>query len=314
MKNFALLGAAGFVAPRHMAAIKETGNKLIAACDLHDSVGILDNYFPEAAFFTEIERFDRHLEKLRRISYDTRTHYVSICSPNYLHDAHIRLALRLNAHAISEKPLVISPWNLKLLEQLEAESGCRVFTILQLRMHPTILALRNSVNDLTKGKRPEIDLTYITRRGIWYHHSWKGNEEKSGGIAMNIGVHFFDFLIWLFGSVESAKIHLRQRDKMAGVMELERARVRWFLSIDEKDLPEKQSAQGQYAYRSIRIDENEVAFTSGFTDLHTQMYESILAGNGYGIRDAEPAIAFVQSMRTMDISSVNGDAHPLLKI
>ncbi|HAR97317.1 MAG TPA: oxidoreductase [Syntrophus sp. (in: bacteria)] len=312
MKNFALVGTAGYIAPRHLKAIADTGNKLVAATDPHDSVGILDRFFPDAAFFTEIERFDRHLEKLRRKEEDGRVKFVSICSPNYLHDSHIRLALRVKADAICEKPLVVNPWNLDALEELEHETGNRVWTILQLRVHPALTALKQQMEADSGGRKADIVLSYITRRGAWYHSSWKGSEEKSGGLVMNIGVHFFDMLIWLFGSVEGSQVHLRRPDKLSGALELERARVRWFLSVDAQDLPAEALAQGASAFRSITVDGSEIEFTEGFTDLHTRVYERILAGQGFGIRDAHPSIELVHKIRHSDISTDRSSLHPNL--
>ncbi|MBN96106.1 MAG: oxidoreductase, partial [Deltaproteobacteria bacterium] len=294
--NFALVGAAGFVAPRHMKAIRDTGNTLLAAVDPHDSVGVLDTYFPDARFFPEIERFDRHLEKLRRLSDDDRVHYMSICSPNFLHDAHVRLALRVKAHAICEKPLVINPWNLDQLAELEADSGYRVYTVLQLRLAPSLVALKERLESSPPGQRVEVDLTYITRRGPWYHASWKGAQERSGGIAMNIGIHFFDLLLWLFGEVETSSLHVNRPERMAGVLELERARVRWFLSCAREDLPQQVAAQGGHAYRSLTMDGEAIDFTSGFVDLHTRVYEDILSGGGFGIADARPSIKLVRAI------------------
>lgn len=311
--NFALFGAAGFVAPRHLKAIHATGNRLVAAMDPHDSVGILDTYFPDASFFTEAERFDRHLEKLRRKGDDKRVHYVSICSPNYLHDAHIRLAFRLNADVICEKPMVIRPWNLDALRELEAETGQRVYSVLQLRLHPTLMALKQQFADTPNRQQAEVNLTYITRRGVWYQHSWKGSEEKSGGLAMNIGIHFFDFLIWLFGSVQNTMVHVNQKDKLAGVLELEWARVRWFLSVDADDLPESYRASGKHAYRSITVNDEELELSEGFTDLHTRVYQEVLAGNGYGIEAVRPAIQLVHDLSQTEITPSTLDAHPLVK-
>ncbi len=297
--NFALIGLAGFVAPRHLKALRETGSRLVAAVDPHDSVGVIDNYFPKARFFTEIERFDRHLEKLRRSN--ERVTHVSICSPNYLHDAHVRLALRVDAHAICEKPLVINPWNLDQLAEIEVESGCRVYTVLQLRLHEAFIAIRR------RDTHAQVELTYITRRGAWYSVSWKGSDEKSGGIAMNIGIHFFDVLIWLFGPLKETTVCLRTPSRMSGTLELENASVRWFLSVAEEDLPD-----GGHAYRSITIDGEEIEFTRGFADLHTRVYEDVLAGGGFGIEDARPAIELVHRIRTANVESPGADAHPLV--
>jgi UDP-N-acetyl-2-amino-2-deoxyglucuronate dehydrogenase len=313
--NFALVGAAGFVAPRHMKAIKETGNKLIAAVDPHDNVGVLDSYFPDARFFTEIERFDRHLEKLRRRSEAERMHYLSVCSPNYLHDAHVRLALRLGADAICEKPLVINPWNLNELAELESETGRRVFTVLQLRHHPVLRALRDKLVASPPKKPLDVVLTYMSRRGAWYHVSWKGSQEKSGGLAMNLGVHFFDILIWLFGPVTSSAVHLAQPSRMSGALQLERARVRWFLSTDEKDLPAAVREKGKTAWRSLTLDGEEVEFSEGFTDLHTRVYEAMLDGAGAGIADARPSIELLHTIRTATPQlPPRGAGHPLLEV
>ena len=312
MVNFALIGAAGYIAPRHLKAIHDTGNTLVAAADPHDSVGILDRFFPDVAFFTEIERFDRHLEKLRRKGEAERVRHIGICSPNYLHDAHIRLALRVKSDAICEKPLVINPWNLDALEELEHETGNRIWTILQLRVHPALLALKEQLAARPPAGKPDIVLTYVTRRGSWYHTSWKGSEEKSGGLVMNIGVHFFDMLIWLFGAVEASAVHLMRSDKLAGALDLERARVRWFLSVDAGDLPTEAAAKGASGFRSITVDGREIEFTEGFTDLHTRVYEKILAGEGFGIRDAHPSIELVYRIRHSDLSSDRSHIHPYL--
>ena len=274
MKNFALIGAAGYIAPRHLKAIKETNNNLIAALDKFDSVGVMDSYFPKADFFVEFERFDRHIEKIKRNG--THLDYVSICTPNYLHDAHIRMALRSGADAICEKPLVLNPWNVDALSEIEKESGQKINTILQLRLHPSIIALKQKVERENKKGKYDIDLTYITSRGNWYDISWKGDASKSGGIATNIGIHFYDMLSWIFGDVQENVVHLRGKDKSAGYLEFEKARVRWFLSIDESSLPKNIKEIGQRTYRSILIDNEEIEFSSGFTDLHTVSYQGIL--------------------------------------
>ena len=310
MKNFALIGAAGFVAPKHLKAIKDTDNQLVVAMDPNDSVGILDSYFPDSNFFTEYERFDRHLEKLRRSNDGNAVDYVSICSPNYLHDAHVRLALRIGAEAICEKPLVVNPWNLDQLFECEQEYGKRVNTVLQLRCHPAVVALKERVAN--SKDRHEICLTYVTRRGRWYRHSWKGNEEKSGGLAMNIGVHFFDFLLWIFGGVQRNMLHVHQSNRMSGLLELEKARVRWFLSVDEHDLPADVRSGGGYAYRSITVDEEQIDLSSGFADLHTEVYQNILSGNGHGLLDARPAIDLIYQIRNSKTVSQNGESHPYL--
>ena len=305
MPNFAITGVAGFVAPRHLQAMKDVGGRLLAALDPHDSVGILDRYWADAAFFTEFERFDRHIEKLRRGPGADRVHYLSICSPNHLHDAHIRFALRVGAHAICEKPLVLNPWNLDALQQLENETERRVYTILQLRVHPTILAFREAIVARPDEKH-EVELTYCATRGQWYRHSWKGLAEKSGGVATNIGIHFFDLLIWMFGKVQSSRLHLRDDERTGGVLELERARVRWFLSIDRDDLP----AGAKGTYRSMTVDGREVEFTEGFADLHTRVYAETLAGRGFTIADARPSIELVHRIRTDALAAPTADAHP----
>jgi len=296
-KNFALTGAAGYIAPRHYKAIHETGNRLIAAVDPHDSVGILDQYFPDAAFFTEFERFDRHLERCRRGPEDERVHYVSICSPNHLHDAHIRLALRIGADAICEKPLVLNPWNLDALAELEAEYERSIYTILQLRVHPSLIALRDQLL-ATPNERRQVKLRYITSRGTWYRYSWKGNVSRAGGIATNIGIHFFDLLMWFFGGVRRIELEQSEETKMGGKLELERADVDWFLSIDRNDLPDA-TREHAPTYRSITVDGEEVEFSAGFRDLHTVVYERVLAGGGFTIDDARPSIELVHTLRSM---------------
>lgn len=312
--NFALIGAAGYIAPRHMQAIHDTGHVLAAALDPHDAVGILDRYFPEAHFFTEYERFDRYLEKLRRKSETDRIHYVSICSPNYLHDAHIRSALRVSAHAICEKPLVINPWNLDALASLEEEAQTRVYTVLQLRLNPSLIALKNQFENQPREDKLDVVLTYITRRGRWYPISWKGDLYKSGGVAMNIGIHFFDLLIWFFGSPELIEVHLSKPDKISGFIELERARVRWFLSVDVSDLPPEAIQTGKYAYRSMMIDGISNELSEGFTDLHTRVYEDILNGGGFGIEDARPSIDLVYKVRQSNvIEPKTENLHPFLR-
>jgi UDP-N-acetyl-2-amino-2-deoxyglucuronate dehydrogenase len=296
MKNFAVTGVGGFVAVRHLKAISDTGNRLVAAVDPHDAVGVLDRFGFDVRFFTEFERFDRHLEKLRRASDDDRVQYLSICSPNYLHDAHIRLALRVGAQPICEKPLVINPWNLDALEELEQETGLRVTTILQLRVHPAILAFREKLA-AEPSRRHQVTLTYITARGLWYDVSWKGSDERSGGIVTNIGVHFFDLLIWLFGGVEQSEVHVREQKRAAGVLTLERADVRWVLSADAADLPFTPAPGAKATFRSMVVDGEQLEFSDGFTDLHTRVYEEILAGRGYGIADARPSIELTHRIR-----------------
>lgn len=295
--NFALIGAAGYIAPRHMKAIKDTGNLLVAALDPFDSVGVIDSYFPEAHFFTEPERFDRHLDKLRR-TITGKVDYVSICSPNYLHDAHIRMALRNGAHAICEKPLVLNPWNLDALSEIERETGKKVFTILQLRHHPVIMQLKKEVSQNTDpDKRYHIQLEYITSRGSWYHHSWKGNTEKSGGIATNIGVHFFDMLTWIFGKATTNAVTQYENDRAAGHLTLAKADVDWFLSINAETLPNEVKQQNKRTYRSLTIEGKELEFSDGFTDLHTVSYQNILNGTGFGLEDARASVQIVHEIR-----------------
>ncbi|RMH64745.1 MAG: gfo/Idh/MocA family oxidoreductase [Calditrichaeota bacterium] len=314
MKNFALIGAAGYVAPRHMQAIRDTGNRLVCALDKSDSVGILDRYFDDVDFFTEFERFDRHVERLRIQEPEKALDYVSICSPNYIHDAHIRFALRVGADALCEKPLVLNPWNLDALEELEQRSGQRVWNVLQLRVHPSLLALKERLAQTPSREKHEIDLTYITSRGKWYDFSWKGELPKSGGIATNIGIHFFDMLIWLFGAVQDVKVYRSEARRNSGFLELERARVRWFLSLEKSDLPEAIRAAGQPTYRSITLDGGEIEFSGGFTDLHTVIYENMLAGRGFGLRDARPSIEVAHRIRhALPATPSSGQQHPFLE-
>lgn len=307
--NFALIGAAGYIAPRHMTAIKDTGNRLVAALDPNDSVGIIDSFFPDAHFFVEFERFDRHVDKLRRrgVGID----YVSICSPNYLHDAHMRFALRAGADAICEKPLVLNPWNIDGIAEIEAESGHRVFNILQLRLHPAIKELRRRVAAAPAGKVFDVDLTYLTSRGNWYYTSWKGDVTKSGGVATNIGVHFFDMLAWVFGKRLDSRIHVLQADAASGFLTYERARVRWFLSINQTHLPEAAKAAGKRTYRSILIEGEELEFSEGFTNLHTESYRDILSGGGFGIEESRASIETVHDIRAAAPLGLVGDYHPL---
>lgn len=309
MKNFALIGAAGFIAPRHLKAIKETGNNLVAAMDKFDSVGIIDSYFPHADFFTEFERFDRHIDKLRRQGH--KVDYVSICSPNYLHDAHIRFGLRHGANVICEKPLVLNPWNVDALQDIEKETGKNIYTILQLRLHPVIIALKEKVANLPTGTKQDIDLSYITSRGHWYYTSWKGDLTKSGGIATNIGVHFFDMLTWIFGEVLENVVHIHTHDRAAGYLELEKARVRWFLSINADTLPLEVKLKGGRTYRSITMNGEALEFSEGFTDLHTLSYEQILQGKGFGLEDAKPSIQIVHQIRTAKPIGLEENYHPL---
>lgn len=309
MKKFALIGAAGYVAPRHMGAIRDTGNALVAALDPNDSVGIIDSYFPAADFFTEFERFDRHIDKRRRQG--RGVDYVSICSPNYLHDSHMRFALRSGADAICEKPLVLNPWNIDGLQEIEADTGQRVNTILQLRVHPAIIALRDKVAAEARTGKHEVDLTYITSRGHWYLQSWKGDEKKSGGIATNIGVHFFDMLHFIFGDLQENRVHLREDTRAAGYLEYARARVRWFLSLELSDVPEGPRSAGQRTYRSITVDGEEIEFSGGFADLHTRSYQEILAGRGFGLEENRVAIKTVSAIRTASVNT-GGEVHPFV--
>ncbi len=310
MKNFVLIGAAGYIAPRHMKAIKETGNNLVAMLDKCDSVGIIDSYFPEADFFTEFERFDRHVDKLRRNGH--KIDYVSICTPNYLHDAHIRFALRSGADAICEKPLVLNPWNLDALKEIEQQTGHKVNTILQLRLHPSIIALKQKIQNEKEPKIHDVVLTYITSRGKWYKYSWKGDPEKSGGIATNIGIHFFDMLAWIFGEEKLNVVNYYSDTRAAGYMELERARVKWFLSLEYEDVPDEIKAKGQRTFRAISVDGEEVEFSGGFTDLHTVSYQKILEGKGFGIEDARKAIELTFQIRNTKPIGKRGEYHPFL--
>jgi UDP-N-acetyl-2-amino-2-deoxyglucuronate dehydrogenase len=309
--NFALTGVGGYVAPRHLQAIRDTGHKLVAAVDPHDAVGILDRYFEDTAYFREFERFDRHAEKLRRKGDDQRIHYLSICSPNYLHDSHIRFALRIGADAICEKPLVINPWNLDALSELERETGRRVYNVLQLRLHPSIIALKERIERGPADRTYAIDLSYVTSRGRWYDVSWKSDLEKSGGIATNIGVHFFYMLQWVFGGVTETQVHLSEPRRAAGALHLKRAVVRWFLSIDRADLPEGTPA-GKTTFRSLQVAGEEVEFSDGFADLHTAVYREVLAGRGFGIEDARACIELVHDVRTATpVRAAADSVHPL---
>ena len=312
MKNFALIGAAGYVAPRHMKAIKATGQRLVAALDPNDSVGVIDGYFPEADFFTEFERFDRYVDKMRRSGDARKIDYVSICSPNYLHDSHMRFALRSGADAICEKPIVLNPWNIDGLAEIERDTGRKINTILQLRLHPAILEVRRRTAETPANAKHEVELTYVTSRGHWYLRSWKGDVKKSGGIATNIGVHFFDMLHFVFGRLQANRVHLASDTKAAGYLEYERARVRWFLSIDLEDVPEELRNRGQRTYRSITVDGQEVEFSDGFTDLHERSYEEILAGRGFGLEENRTAIETVSSIRSATPIGPKGDYHPFV--
>lgn len=313
MSIFALIGAAGYIAPRHMKAIRDTGGTLSAALDISDSVGIIDSYFPDAHFFTEFERFDRHIDKLRRLNSGRAVDYVSICSPNYLHDAHARFALRSNADAVCEKPLVLNPWNIDGLQAMEKDTGRKVNTILQLRLHPAIIALRERVVTEETARKHDVNLTYITARGRWYLQSWKGDAKKSGGIATNIGVHFFDMLHFIFGALQGSIVHYASEARHAGFLEYEKARVRWFLSVDSNDLPESARSQGQSTFRSITVDGREIEFSGGFADLHTRSYEEILAGRGFGLEENRVAVQTVADIRNAAPKGLTGDYHPFLK-
>jgi UDP-N-acetyl-2-amino-2-deoxyglucuronate dehydrogenase len=310
--NFALIGAAGYIAPRHMKAIKDTGNNLVAAYDKNDSVGVIDSYFPQAHFFTEFERFDRHLEKLIRTG--TKIDYVAICSPNYLHDAHIRFGLRIGADVICEKPLVLNPWNVEALKELERETGKKVYTILQLRLHPALIALKEKIAAEPADKIHEVNLTYITSRGKWYYTSWKGDLSKSGGIATNIGVHFYDMLTWLFGRIQENTVHIHTHDRASGYIELDRAKVKWFLSINADTLPAEMKAKGARTYRSITVDGHEIEFSEGFTDLHTVSYQDILEGRGFGLEDAATAVQIVHDIRNASPVGLTENAHDLANL
>jgi UDP-N-acetyl-2-amino-2-deoxyglucuronate dehydrogenase len=306
MTSFALIGAAGYIAPRHLQAIKAVGGDLKAALDPSDSVGIIDSYFPEAHFFTEFERFDRHIDKLARRS--EKIDYMTVCSPNYLHDAHCRFALRSDANVICEKPLVLNPWNIDALADIERATGKRISTILQLRLHPAIHALKAKVDASPKNEFP-VDLTYITSRGRWYHASWKGEDEKSGGVATNIGIHFFDMLTYIFGPLQRSVVHVRDRERAAGYLECGRAKVRWFLSINRDDLPEDVKGK-KTTYRALNIDGEGIEFSDGFADLHTRSYEEILAGRGFGLDAVRPSVEFVSAFRKAAISPKSDEAHP----
>lgn len=312
-KNFALIGASGYIAPRHLTAIKETENNLIAALDPFDSVGVMDRYFPEADFFVESERFDRHLDKLRRKNEGYQIQYVSICSPNYLHDSHIRIALRNEAHAICEKPIVLNPWNIDALQSIEKETEKNIYTILQLRLHPTIIALKKEIDEGPVDKVYDVDLSYVTSRGRWFQISWKGNVAKSGGIATNIGVHFFDMLSHVFGNVKENIVHHIDNEKAAGFLEFQKARVRWFLSIDFNDIPKEIQATGQQTYRCITVNKKEIEFSDGFADLHTTSYINILQDNGFRLEEARKSINTVFHIRNTKPIGLRGDYHPMAK-
>ena len=310
-KNFGIIGVAGYIAVKHLHAIKETGNNLLASLDKFDSVGRIDSYFPESDFFVEFERFDRHFDKLKRTG--TKIDYVSICSPNYLHDSHIRFALRQQAEAICEKPIVLNPWNIDALQEIENETGRKIYTVLQLRLHPKILELRDKIRNGPKGKIYDIDMTYITSRGNWYSISWKGDIQKSGGVATNIGIHFFDMLSWILGDTRKNIVHISEPHKAAGYLELENARVRWFLSLDYDDIPVKCREAGKRTFRSITVDGEEIEFSEGFADLHTLTYKEILAGRGFGLKEARQSVEIAYTIRNSKPVGLQGDYHPILK-
>jgi UDP-N-acetyl-2-amino-2-deoxyglucuronate dehydrogenase len=310
-KNFGLIGVAGYIAVRHLKAIKDTGNNLLASLDKFDSVGLLDSYFPKSDFFVEFERFDRHFDKLKRTG--TKIDYVSICSPNYLHDSHIRFALRHQADAICEKPIVLNPWNIDALQEIEKETGRKIYTVLQLRLHPRIIELREKIKNGPKNKVYDIDLSYITSRGNWYYISWKGDIQKSGGIACNIGIHFFDMLGWIFGEVKNNVVNISEPTKAAGYLDLANARVRWFLSLDYNDIPKETKEKGQRTFRSIIIEGEELEFSEGFTELHTATYREIIAGNGFGLDDARQSVITAYDIRNARPIGLQGNYHPILK-
>jgi UDP-N-acetyl-2-amino-2-deoxyglucuronate dehydrogenase len=310
-KNFGLIGVAGYSAVRHLKAIRDTRNNLLASLDKFDSVGRIDSYFPESDFFVEFERFDRHFDKLKRTG--TKIDYVSICSPNYLHDSHIRFALRHQAEAICEKPIVLNPWNIDALQEIENETGRKIYTVLQLRLHPKILELREKIKNGPKGKIYDIDMTYVTSRGNWYSISWKGDIQKSGGVATNIGIHFFDMLSWIFGNTRKNIVHVSEPNKAAGYLELENARVRWFLSLDYNDIPVTLRESGKRTFRSITVNGEDIEFSEGFADLHTMTYKEILAGRGFGLKEARPSVETVYTIRNSKPVALQGDYHPFLK-
>jgi UDP-N-acetyl-2-amino-2-deoxyglucuronate dehydrogenase len=310
-KNFGIIGVAGYIAVRHLNAIKETGNNLLASLDKFDSVGRIDSYFPESDFFVEFERFDRHFDKLKRTG--TKIDYVSICSPNYLHDSHIRFALRHQAEAICEKPIVLNPWNIDALQEIENETGHKIYTVLQLRLHPKLLELRDKIKNGPKDKIYDIDMTYVTSRGNWYSISWKGDIQKSGGVATNIGIHFFDMLSWIFGDTQTNIVHISEPHKAAGYLELKNARVRWFLSIDYNDIPADIKERGKRTFRSITVNGEEIEFSDGFADLHTMTYKEILAGKGFGLKEARQSVETAYAIRNSKPVGLKGEYHPFLK-
>ena len=309
MKNFGIIGVGGYIAPRHLKAIKETGNNLIVALDKNDSVGIMDSYFPQCSFYTEYERFDRFVEKIKHTK--DKLDFVTVCTPNYLHDSHIRFGLRAGADVICEKPLVLNPWNIDALQKMEEQTGRKVYNILQLRLHPAIIEWKNMVDNGPKDKVYDVDLTYITSRGLWYYTSWKGDSSKSGGVATNIGVHFYDMLSWIFGSIKENIVHIYEHDRAAGLLLFERARVRYFMSINADTLPKQAVEQGKRTYRKMEMDGKEIEFSDGFTKLHTESYKKILAGEGFGLDQAYQSIKIVHDIRNTRPIGLKGDYHPL---
>ena len=309
MKNFGIIGVGGYIAPRHLKAIKETGNNLIVALDKNDSVGIMDSYFPQCSFYTEYERFDRFVEKIKHT--EDKLDFVTVCTPNYLHDSHIRFGLRAGADVICEKPLVLNPWNIDALQKMEEQTGRKVYNILQLRLHPAIIEWKNMVDNGPKDKVYDVDLTYITSRGLWYYTSWKGDSSKSGGVATNIGVHFYDMLSWIFGSIKENIVHIYEHDRAAGLLLFERARVRYFMSINADTLPKQAIEQGKRTYRKMEMDGKEIEFSDGFTELHTESYKKILAGEGFGLDQAYQSIKIVHDIRNTRAIGLKGDYHPL---
>lgn len=309
MKNFGIIGVGGYIAPRHLKAIKETGNNLIVALDKNDSVGIMDSYFPQCSFYTEYERFDRFVEKIKHT--EDKLDFVTVCTPNYLHDSHIRFGLRAGADVICEKPLVLNPWNIDALQKMEEQTGRKVYNILQLRLHPAIIEWKNMVDNGPKDKVYDVDLTYITSRGLWYYTSWKGDSSKSGGVATNIGVHFYDMLSWIFGSIKENIVHIYEHDRAAGLLLFERARVRYCMSINADTLPKQAVEQGKRTYRKMEMDGKEIEFSDGFTELHTESYKKILAGEGFGLDQAYQSIKIVHDIRNTRPIGLKGDYHPL---
>ncbi|MDD3724021.1 MAG: Gfo/Idh/MocA family oxidoreductase [Bacteroidales bacterium] len=312
MKNFGIIGVAGYIAPRHLRAIKDTGNNLIVALDKSDTVGIMDSYFPNSSFYTEFERFDRYVDKIKHT--EKKLDYISVCTPNYLHDSHIRFGLRTQCDVICEKPLVLNPWNIDAISMMEKETGKKVYNILQLRLHQAIIDWKKEIENGPKDKVYDFDLTYITSRGTWYYTSWKGVTEKSGGVATNIGVHFYDMLSWIFGEIKENIVHVYQHDRAAGFLRFEKARVRYFMSINADTLPQQAILEGKRTYRKIEMEGKEIEFSEGFTELHTESYRQILAGNGFSLEDSRQSIQIVSDIRNSKPVGLKGDYHPLAKL